>query len=93
MPPSLRVATYNVHACVGTDGRHDPNRVASVVAELEADIIALQEFTYAAGVAIERSPRRVSRTPLAIAETPSSGRDTMAAASALARAPAVSPAA
>jgi endonuclease/exonuclease/phosphatase family metal-dependent hydrolase len=49
----LRVATYNVHACVGTDRRHDPDRVASVVGELDADIVALQEFTYAASVAIE----------------------------------------
>ena len=52
-PPNLRVATYNVHACVGTDGRYDPDRVASVVAELDADIVALQEFTYPASVAIE----------------------------------------
>ena len=49
----LRVATYNVHACVGTDRRHDPDRVAAVVGELDADIVALQEFTYAASVAIE----------------------------------------
>jgi endonuclease/exonuclease/phosphatase family metal-dependent hydrolase len=49
----LRVATYNVHACVGTDRRHDPDRVASVVGELNADIVALQEFTYAAGVSLE----------------------------------------
>jgi endonuclease/exonuclease/phosphatase family metal-dependent hydrolase len=49
----IRVATYNVHACVGADGRHDPDRVASVIAELEADIVALQEFTYPAEVAIE----------------------------------------
>ena len=28
--PPLRVATYNMHACVGTDGRHDPDRVAAV---------------------------------------------------------------
>ena len=53
MPPALRVATYNVHACVGADGRHEPDRVAAVIAELEADIVALQEFTYPAGVAIE----------------------------------------
>jgi endonuclease/exonuclease/phosphatase family metal-dependent hydrolase len=50
---TLRVATYNVHACVGTDRRHDPNRVASVVGELDADVVALQEFTYPASVAIE----------------------------------------
>jgi endonuclease/exonuclease/phosphatase family metal-dependent hydrolase len=53
----LRIATYNVHACVGTDGRHDPERVATVIDELNADIVALQEFTYPASVAIEtRAP-------------------------------------
>ena len=53
----LRVATYNVHACVGTDRRHDPERVASVVSELDADVVALQEFTYPASVAIDpRTP-------------------------------------
>jgi endonuclease/exonuclease/phosphatase family metal-dependent hydrolase len=53
----LRVATYNVHECVGSDGRQDPDRVASVVDELDADIVALQEFTYPASVALEtRSP-------------------------------------
>ena len=53
MPEMMRVATYNVHACVGTDGRHDPERIASVVTELDADIVAMQEFTYPASVAIE----------------------------------------
>ena len=52
---TLRVATYNVHACIGTDGRHDPDRVAAVVGELDADVVALQEFTYPASVAIESS--------------------------------------
>ncbi len=41
--PSLVVATYNVHACVGTDRRYDPARVAAVLRELAADIISLQE--------------------------------------------------
>lgn len=50
---TIRVATYNVHACVGRDGRHDPDRVAEVIGELNADVVALQEFTYPAGVAIE----------------------------------------
>jgi endonuclease/exonuclease/phosphatase family metal-dependent hydrolase len=39
----LVVATYNVHACVGVDRRYDPNRVAAVIRELDADIVALQE--------------------------------------------------
>ena len=53
----LRIATYNVHACVGVDGRHDPRRIASVIAELDADVVALQEFSCPADVALEtRSP-------------------------------------
>jgi endonuclease/exonuclease/phosphatase family metal-dependent hydrolase len=59
-PSSLRVATYNVHECVGIDGRHDPERVAKVVTELDADIVALQEFTYPASVALE------TRTPVGL---------------------------
>lgn len=38
-----RIATYNVHKCVGLDGRFDPERIAGVIAEIDADIIALQE--------------------------------------------------
>ena len=52
-PRLLRIATYNVHACVGRDGRHDPDRVAAVIGELNADVVALQEFTYPASVALE----------------------------------------
>ncbi len=39
----LRVATYNIHQCVGRDGACDPVRIAKVLRELRADIIALQE--------------------------------------------------
>src|SRR5690606_7371943 len=39
----LVVATYNIHRCVGTDGRLDESRVERVLRELDADIIALQE--------------------------------------------------
>jgi endonuclease/exonuclease/phosphatase family metal-dependent hydrolase len=58
--PPLRVATYNVHGCVGRDGRHDPHRVAAVIEELNADVVALQEFTYPASVALE------TRTPVVL---------------------------
>jgi endonuclease/exonuclease/phosphatase family metal-dependent hydrolase len=46
----LRVATYNIHSCVGAGGRYDPQRVISVVREMDADIVALQEI---GGYAIE----------------------------------------
>ena len=39
-----RIVTYNVHACVGVDGRLDVGRVAAVLAALEPDIVALQEL-------------------------------------------------
>ena len=39
----LVIATYNVHRCVGSDGRRDPDRVAAVIRELDADVIGLQE--------------------------------------------------
>jgi endonuclease/exonuclease/phosphatase family metal-dependent hydrolase len=40
----LRALTYNVHSCRGADRRHDPARIAEVIAESGADIIALQEL-------------------------------------------------
>jgi endonuclease/exonuclease/phosphatase family metal-dependent hydrolase len=39
----LRIASYNIHACVGSDGRRDPARVAAVLREIDADVIGLQE--------------------------------------------------
>lgn len=42
----LRVATYNIHACIGRDGRFDPQRTAQVLGELDADVIALQEVEH-----------------------------------------------
>ena len=41
---SLRVATYNVHACRGTDGRRSEKRIAEVIRMLEVDVIGLQEL-------------------------------------------------
>lgn len=40
---TLRVVTYNVHRCRGMDRRTRPDRVAAVLRDIEADVIALQE--------------------------------------------------
>ena len=40
---NVRVASYNVHGCIGTDGVFAPGRIAEVLATLDADFIALQE--------------------------------------------------
>ena len=39
----MRLATYNIHACIGADGRFDPGRIARVLRQLDADVLALQE--------------------------------------------------
>jgi len=39
----LRIASYNVHGCVGTDGKEDAARVAAVIGELGCDTVGLQE--------------------------------------------------
>jgi endonuclease/exonuclease/phosphatase family metal-dependent hydrolase len=40
---SVRLLTYNVHTCIGMDGRLSPRRIARVIAQCEPDIVALQE--------------------------------------------------
>jgi endonuclease/exonuclease/phosphatase family metal-dependent hydrolase len=37
------IASYNIHKCVGQDGTFRPDRILSVIGEIGADIIALQE--------------------------------------------------
>ena len=39
----LRVVTYNIHRGRGLDGRLKPGRIAEVLGEIDADVIALQE--------------------------------------------------
>lgn len=42
----LRLVTWNVHSCVGTDGRYNPARIAEVLTKLDADVIGLQEVDW-----------------------------------------------
>ncbi|MDQ3186435.1 MAG: endonuclease/exonuclease/phosphatase family protein [Pseudomonadota bacterium] len=42
----LTLATYNIHACIGTDGRFEPERIVRVLRELNADVLALQEVDH-----------------------------------------------
>ena len=41
---SIRIMTYNVHSCIGMDGRISPERIARVIARYKPDIVALQEL-------------------------------------------------
>jgi endonuclease/exonuclease/phosphatase family metal-dependent hydrolase len=40
---SLRVMTYNIHGCVGADRDVNPGKIAAIIADLDVDIVALQE--------------------------------------------------
>lgn len=40
----LRVLSYNVHSCVGTDGLLSIRRIARVIAKANPDVVALQEL-------------------------------------------------
>jgi endonuclease/exonuclease/phosphatase family metal-dependent hydrolase len=50
---SLKVATYNVHRCIGRDGRRDTDRVLDVLRELDADVVALQELEWGSAAALD----------------------------------------
>ena len=39
----MRIASYNIRKAVGLDWRRDPHRIVDVIAEIDADIVVLQE--------------------------------------------------
>jgi endonuclease/exonuclease/phosphatase family metal-dependent hydrolase len=41
---SLRLMSYNAHACAGMDGRISPRRIARVIADFAPGLVALQEL-------------------------------------------------
>ena len=52
----LKVASYNIHKCVGLDRLRRPDRIVDVLCELDADIIALQEADRRFGVRASALP-------------------------------------
>jgi endonuclease/exonuclease/phosphatase family metal-dependent hydrolase len=57
---TLRVATYNIHKCRGLDQRVRPARIAEVLDELDADIVALQEVVGRGGRSNDDQARYVA---------------------------------
>lgn len=41
---SLRIMTYNIHSCIGMDGKISPERIARVISRYHPDIVCLQEL-------------------------------------------------
>lgn len=48
-PDCLRIASYNLHGCVGRDGREDAARVARVIEDVGCDTVGLQEVNTRSG--------------------------------------------
>lgn len=40
----MRILSYNIHGCIGRDGREDPDRTLEVIRQVDADIVGLQEL-------------------------------------------------
>ncbi len=77
MQADTLIASYNVHKCVGVDKRFDPDRIAAVIAEIGADVIALQEadqrFGDRAGlIDLNRLERESGLLPVPVIGTPKS---------------------
>lgn len=71
----LRVASWNLHKCVGTDGRFDPLRSIAVIAEMRADLVALQEADKRFGrrtglLDLAALERETGLVPLSISDLP-----------------------
>jgi endonuclease/exonuclease/phosphatase family metal-dependent hydrolase len=39
----IRLASYNIHRCIGADHRENPDRILTVLRDIDADVVALQE--------------------------------------------------
>lgn len=79
MNKKLRIGSYNIRKGLGTDWRRDPGRVLDHIAELQPDLIALQEADFRLGArpaALARGliRERTGLVPLAVGhEGPSLG--------------------
>ncbi len=66
----LRLASYNVHKCVGLDRRRMPARIADVVSALRADIVALQEVDHRLAPRRAALPRKLIEDATGLSSLP-----------------------
>ncbi|HNR14823.1 MAG TPA: endonuclease/exonuclease/phosphatase family protein [Thermodesulfobacteriota bacterium] len=63
--PALRntfsAVTYNIHQWVGSDGVRDPHRTIQIIRALQADVIGLQEVSFASGMDVMLAEQALSR--------------------------------
>src|SRR5258705_3464852 len=63
---SFRIASYNIHKCIGLDRCVRPMRIAQVLKQISADIIALQEVVDMDKEALERNQVRAIADELGV---------------------------
>jgi len=51
-PWPITIATYNIHGAVGIDGKFSPERIAQVIRQTGADVVALQEVPLGGGTGV-----------------------------------------
>lgn len=75
----FRIASYNLHKCVGSDGKADPARIVAVLNALGADVIALQEVDRRMGARPAALPLRLieDETDFRRAALPRTGPDSL----------------
>ena len=60
----IKVASYNIRKCIGTDRQRRPDRILSVLAEIDADIVCLQEADRRVGARLSAIPfELIAQTP------------------------------
>ncbi len=50
---NMRIMTYNLHGCIGTDGCYDPEHILRVIQETTPDILGMQEVRRNTGTGCE----------------------------------------
>lgn len=73
----MRIASYNIRKAVGLDWRRDAERILDVIAEIEADVVVLQEAdrrlgTRAGVLPLEQVQQRLGMIPADVAALPHS---------------------
>ncbi len=66
----LRLASYNLHKCRGVTGPHAPERNLEVIAEMNPDVIALQEVDFRFGARPEALPRSLIQKETGLVPAP-----------------------
>ena len=65
----IKIASYNIHRCYGTDGKYDPERIRRVLHQMDADIIVLQEVESRLHMLSDANISPVQVSPYAVSES------------------------